>query len=1742
MFKLFKKDKIQKRITASEVRIQRNEKTLNQKIPEIELKTNVKRNLAKNNIVIEEISKLKKHLDSKMISQDKRETSKLKVIAEITRHNMEINKDNLAVQKEALEEQKKAEYNRKHQYKASLKAAAAKVKEKSRTVIQKVKDKPKGGMLLMISKLLAAGYLIKTLWPLIKKKLWPFIKDKIFPFIQKHFKTILGTLGIAKLLANPLKTIKSLFSMGAGLFKTLGKYVGKIGAFTVKGMFKLIKGVGKLAYEGVSELASMGKEGLEKAWNKGKELAGKGIGKVTELAKDGLIKIKDTVSAKVGPIVGKITDKVKEGLSSTVSALKEGSGKLFEKMGIGFGESTGKLAAFKENMSEKFSGMGEKLSGVSSKVKQIGSSLLEKGIGGAVKIGKGIGGVLKVLKPLAKIVPFLGLIVTVWDLLETFFPNFTKEIKNMFSVEKIAELGKSIWGTVKAGVVKIGDWVADKFRGIGQFFEDMLRANPLVPDVVTDMIFGKTAKAQAAEAQEKDFKGRASKMEADGMWTDDMGYNTLNTDQVQIGLEKGTVTLKDLLAMKENASLDSDSESKLDELIQLSKDKEKATQEFKLPKANESMLGKAANDSDNPIATLVKASKNQFILGGYTGEGKSDEVAGLVHYNEFVLSESMLKDITDAKTEGDKTALVKKAAEGRGKDAEDAIFKLLERSKSSGYAVTINGVSVVLTNAQKEQYDKIAQTTEDEYNAMAKEEFVKQVASGEFKDVNANKVSYKAKNTKAVSGDKKPLKTEMRTVSTDSGILNESGTTFSPEPIKVKASTPSEQEEKEITSVDDIKEGDVFKGTKIKNLNPDVKHNLLAMGYEYKEEFGQKLQLNSTGRSVQEQTKLYKEMLKKNHGKSDGSVAVPGGSMHNYGLAVDAQSNQLAIAESSGIMGKYGFHRNVYKSDGKLETWHMEPNSLTQQDRKNVRAAGKKAGKKGLNVDKLVTEGKFTKGKIEKINADGFKLGSTIVKETKGEGISSLVEPANDSSIKGEPKAEVRETPEIAAKKVFSDTAAGQGMKEEYNKRFDILPSRIEQYENIAKSLTGLSDKPSKERLTNLKDKINKLKTLETNLEKDEYETTVKDEELIEDINNDKDGDGEVSSYEKAGAVLHNVDTNALDMFQQTMMALGATNNNGSLIETLADKKENAKAESMPRELSNSLRRAPKQTETPSLVEQGESKQKVGDFTKSETTAEIISSSTDKDDRKFYISEPGETMAQIAKNQNLSLVDLSNMNPQVDDIDKIFAGTKLFVEKKKAKAIPIKQDEQSSLSAELPKEEEKAENQVQESKIETGLAKQEDDKSLADIVKPVKGFKPGVQLKQEEDFEKRFDLLDSRIESYTVVSEGLKGKKDKDSVEKKEKIDGQIKKLKEIKAKLDKYPEMDEIDKEINASQIELNKINKEKNSNASLLKELEGKTDGESNKKREKLELEKKVLDSKATLHQTKIDGRKDAIAELGGRTTDEENNLGLDLKFDTNGDGDMSDMETAKMGLKKADEGFLGGFQDMIMELGFVGEDGSLVETLADKKARGEKVKGSASLDFTSKDFGNMTDAIAGSSMGKGIGSIVSSVKSDGIGNTVKKGFNKTKDAAKNGLSSVKDKSVGMFDKLKGLVGNTDKKEVKETRDAVEAQVANQTQPDFGLSANQTNPEIIKKSATAKSTGKISVAPKRETPVELDNKTKKLAASSVTPKPVPAPKVEKAPAPVVVQVPAPAPTANINLHGSAFNELETAYLGRLV
>lgn len=99
---------------------------------------------------------------------------------------------------------------------------------------------------------------------------------------------------------------------------------------------------------------------------------------------------------------------------------------------------------------------------------------------------------------------------------------------------------------------------------------------------------------------------------------------------------------------------------------------------------------------------------------------------------------------------------------------------------------------------------------------------------------------------------------------------------------------------------------------KIYNLDPNVRELFTGMAKEYNALTGKTIPVTEAFRSFKDQQALYS--------KNPNKAAKPGTSLHEYGLAIDIDSETADELDKLGLMRKYGFTRPIGK-----ETWHLEP-------------------------------------------------------------------------------------------------------------------------------------------------------------------------------------------------------------------------------------------------------------------------------------------------------------------------------------------------------------------------------------------------------------------------------------------------------------------------------------------------------------------------------------------------------------------------------------------------------------------------------------------------------------------------------------------------------------------------------------------------------------------------------------------------------------------------------------------------
>lgn len=120
-------------------------------------------------------------------------------------------------------------------------------------------------------------------------------------------------------------------------------------------------------------------------------------------------------------------------------------------------------------------------------------------------------------------------------------------------------------------------------------------------------------------------------------------------------------------------------------------------------------------------------------------------------------------------------------------------------------------------------------------------------------------------------------------------------------------------------------------GVNVKNLHPNFQKLIYGAAEEYGQKTGKSITVTSGYRSYEHQQQLFKKY-------GPGRAARPGRSLHEFGLAIDANSADLNAMEKLGILKKYGLTRPVGG-----EPWHVEPAGIqldVQTAKKNAAAMG----------------------------------------------------------------------------------------------------------------------------------------------------------------------------------------------------------------------------------------------------------------------------------------------------------------------------------------------------------------------------------------------------------------------------------------------------------------------------------------------------------------------------------------------------------------------------------------------------------------------------------------------------------------------------------------------------------------------------------------------------------------------------------------------------------------------------------
>lgn len=440
--------------------------------------------------------------------------------------------------------------------------------------------------------------------------------------------------------------------------------------------------------------------------------------------------------------------------------------------------------------------------------------------------------------------------------------------------------------------------------------------------------------------------------------------------------DKDTDKLKDILAKKRD-------KKKIQKVTDLKK-KEKDTRKESLKTEMKKIYGEKVNVNEKIAQHTAELRKDKsFDFDSLSVEEKSELITKQAflkmgkqykgsHTTSTTDSASVIKPValsSFAKPK-DEIIVTKNKKQNLEPKKPQIAIKKDEEPKERG--IVYNGVNVKLTD---EQFEKMPKDSFEQIDYIEKIALKQQEVKNMNQGSNQSKANKKASNQsvsvpqlndegepekkgffkKLFGGlfggrkkDTRRVKLSDMAVSPVSKGINRNmalgDTSFKKVPYKVKNVNPKIGS----SAVKDYKLKDIFKFgkavnvKKLEGLNKNMLHNLKAMGLEYLDKYGQKMQINSAFRDPKYQAMLFKRALKKygSYAKARKMVAPPGRSMHNQGLAVDISTHHLDRAVKSGLAEKYGFHRPLW-----YEGWHLEP-KMSRKTRLNIINSGEAHYKK----------------------------------------------------------------------------------------------------------------------------------------------------------------------------------------------------------------------------------------------------------------------------------------------------------------------------------------------------------------------------------------------------------------------------------------------------------------------------------------------------------------------------------------------------------------------------------------------------------------------------------------------------------------------------------------------------------------------------------------------------------------------------------------------------------------------------
>ena len=246
-------------------------------------------------------------------------------------------------------------------------------------------------------------------------------------------------------------------------------------------------------------------------------------------------------------------------------------------------------------------------------------------------------------------------------------------------------------------------------------------------------------------------------------------------------------------------------------------------------------------------------------------------------------------------------------------------------------------------------------------------------------------------------------------------------------------------------------------GVSFDNTNPEMLKNFKAMIQEYGEATGKKVTITSGSRTREEQEALFK--------KDPSKAAKPGSSLHEYGLALDADSAALNEMESLGLMRKYGFTRPVGG-----EPWHVEASAigLNIQRAKNDPEWASQAVEASLNRGGggAALSGVASGHRDPQLAMAIVNGSSTTVKSTDKDKVTDLAaansdkySSSQDTKVVSFPQRSVtkpKSNEEVSSTKVASSPSVSDAQSDKYSKNSSLPDTESKP---IASNIPGADDK-----------------------------------------------------------------------------------------------------------------------------------------------------------------------------------------------------------------------------------------------------------------------------------------------------------------------------------------------------------------------------------------------------------------------------------------------------------------------------------------------------------------------------------------------------------------------------------------------------------------------------------------------------------------------------------------------------------